>query len=152
MSSWGARDRPPKQRSERIVIRPLGDDVLVYDTEQHRAHSLTGGAAAVFSACDGRRSIDEIADAASDRLGEPLSPAQVGEVLTQLDELSLLETQTGYSRREIVRHAGLVGGGAAIGSAAISTIVVPTPAHAQTGPQGPQGSQGPQGPQGSQGL
>ena len=146
----GAR---PKARSERLVVHRIGEDVLIYDTECDVAHCLTGVESAVFLACDGSASIDDIANVVGDRVGEVISVDRVRESLAQLAKLELLELPAGLSRRRVIVNAGAATGAAVVGSGIVS-MLVPTAAMALSGFQGfqgPQGFQGFQGPQGFQG-
>jgi hypothetical protein len=149
VASDGRSDRRPRRRLERLIVQPLGDDVLVYDTAGNTAHNLSGLSAAVFRACDGQRTIAEVASAAAIHLAKPVSAGEVEATLDTLDELHLLEPHVDLSRRDVVVGAGRLSAVAA--AASISTILAPTPAMAQSGIQGPQGPQGPQGFQGAQG-
>jgi len=54
---------PPKGRSEGVIESELPDELLVYDLERHRADALNRTAAPVWKACDGRRTVGEIAEA-----------------------------------------------------------------------------------------
>lgn len=51
----------PLARTSGVVVKAVGDEVLVYDLSRHRAHSLNGVAAAVWRACDGTRDATGIA-------------------------------------------------------------------------------------------
>jgi hypothetical protein len=146
----GASERRPRRRLERLIVQPLGDDVLVYDTATDVAHNLTGVTAAVFQLCDGQKTLEELTAAATRRVGDPVSIDAVEQALSELDDALLLQPQSELSRREMVVTAGRLGG--AVAAASISTILAPTPAMAQSGPQGAQGAQGFQGPQGTQGA
>ena len=55
----GVWKAPARRRS--LLLRELGDETLAYDLSSHRASCLNREAAAVFHACDGRRSPQEIA-------------------------------------------------------------------------------------------
>src|SRR4051812_32599420 len=121
----------PAARTEDLIVEALGDELLVYDSERDRAHSLNGTAARVWELCDGERDPAALADAAG------VSEDDVWRALTQLDERRLLEGELPrrmsgpeYSRRQAVRRMGLIGASAAFAAPLVKSIVVPTAAEA----------------------
>jgi hypothetical protein len=52
----------PKVRSEGIISKEVGGELLVYDCVRDRAHCLNETAAAVWNLCDGRSSVLEISE------------------------------------------------------------------------------------------
>jgi hypothetical protein len=52
----------PLARDQGLVVDSIGDELLVYDTECGRAHSLNVVAAAVWRACDGQRDVGQLAE------------------------------------------------------------------------------------------
>jgi hypothetical protein len=125
-------DQLPSARREGLIVESLGDELLVYDGERNRAHSLNGVAAAVWEACDGKRSACGLAEAASEKLGESVSEEAVWRALAQLDERRLLvgESAHGYSRRQAVKRMTVMGATAAFAAPLVKSIVVPTAAEA----------------------
>jgi hypothetical protein len=128
----------PLARRDGLVIRDLGDEILVYDRERHRAHCLNSAAASVFRLCDGERGADELAA----MLGAPADPrareALAALALGQLSEAQLLADVAGAApaatvpaegadlrRRDLLRRVGT-----ALLLPAIVSIVAPTPAQA----------------------
>jgi hypothetical protein len=121
----------PSGRREGLIVETLGDELLVYDSETGRAHSLNAVAAAVWEACDGVRSPAAIAEAVG------AIEDDVWRALTQLDERGLLDgtlprrmSGPEYSRRQAVRRMGLIGASAALAGPLVKSIVVPTAAQA----------------------
>ena len=51
----------PRRRQDRLVVRELGDELLVYDLDRHRACCLNASAALVWRHCDGHTPVTEIA-------------------------------------------------------------------------------------------
>ena len=51
----------PKTRSEGLIVRSAGDDLVVYDIKTDRASALSGAASTVFGLCDGGRDPEAIA-------------------------------------------------------------------------------------------
>jgi len=117
----------PKAKTERLIVREIDDETLVYDMGHHAATCLNEFAAKIWRRCDGKTSIAGIAAA----LGEDeravwlaLHRLTKSKLLTEAIALPPSMT-TGKSRREI---AGQLGLGAAV--AAVSSIVMTTAAHA----------------------
>jgi hypothetical protein len=85
----------------------MPDEVLVYDLNSNKAHCLNQTAATVWKACDGNKTISDIA-ADFGRGNEDL----VWLAIDQLSESDLLETGVvskfkGQSRREVIKKIGL---------------------------------------------
>ena len=117
----------PKAKTERLIVREIDGETLVYDRGREAATCLNEFAANVWRRCDGETSVAGIAAA----LGE--DERAVWLALHQLNKSKLLREAvalppgmaTGKTRREI---AGQLGLGAAV--AAVSSIVMTTAAHA----------------------
>jgi len=124
----GTDPRPTARRRE-LIVEPVGDELLVYDTTTDEAHQLAPVAAAVFGACDGRATLDEVADAATRRLGQKVTPATARDALAILEERGLLD-RPGLSRRDAVRRAALAGAGAVAAVPLVKSIVAPDAAAA----------------------
>lgn len=99
----------PRVRREGLVIEELGAEVLIYDTMNDQAHTLNRTAALVWKLCDGKRTVGEIAIAASKGLQHPFSEQVVWFTLAKLDEFQLLDislpipkVMSGMSRREFI--------------------------------------------------
>lgn len=123
----------PKAKTERLIVREIDDETLVYDVGRHAATCLNEFAAKVWRQCDGETSVAGIAAA----LGE--DEGAVWLALHKLNKSKLLveaialppDMRTGKTRRQI---AGQLGLGAAV--AAVSSIVMTTAAHASCGGNG----------------
>jgi hypothetical protein len=134
---WSAETVVPAARTEMLVVEQLADETLVYDLDRAEAHHLFPAAAVVFELCDGQRTVQELAKLATERLGEPVSTDTVRAAVEQLAQCALLvddapQTDSGVSRRDLVRKAALVGAGAAAAAPLIRSITAPTPAQAQS--------------------
>jgi hypothetical protein len=121
----------PPGRREGLIVESLEDELVVYDTERNRAHSLNGVAAAVWEACDGVRDSAALAEAVG------VTEDDVWRALSQLEERGLLDGELPrrmsgpeYSRRQAVRRMGLIGASAAFAAPLVKSIVVPTAAQA----------------------
>jgi hypothetical protein len=116
------------------LLRPLGDELLVYDARTHRGHCLNPTAAAVWKACDGRTTITKITRDLQEQMNPGVDQRLVWLALTKLEKAGLLQKGTlapaefpALSRREAMRKIGVAG---AIALPVISSILVPTPAQA----------------------
>jgi hypothetical protein len=121
----------PKARKEGLLVRDLGDEVVVYDLESHRGHCLNRTAALVWRACDGRRTVAAIAAQLGHELGVPTDQDLVRLALRKLRDARLLDSGTlkaaTLTRRDLARR---------IGQAALLPVVIsllaPRPSEAAT--------------------
>jgi hypothetical protein len=126
----------PRARREGVLATDVGDEIVVYDSKQHRGHCLNRPAAVVWRHLDGRTSVDELVGHLRDELDGPADEAMVWLALEQLDRAQLLEGRLdkpaarGVSRRQALRRLGIAAGTGAVVLPAISSILAP-PAHAQ---------------------
>lgn len=125
--------RRPRQRRDGLVVQELPEETLVYDLERHEAHCLEAVAATVWEACDGRRTVEEIAARAAKRLGRRVPEEAAWLALRRLGRAHLLEApvalpaaRAGTSRREWLKTA------AALGGLSVLSITAPTAAQAAT--------------------
>jgi hypothetical protein len=123
----------PEMRRSGLLLRELVDELVVYDSAQHRAHCLNRTAALVFRNADGTRTLDALAHLV-DPTGGPEAETAMRLALEQLASAGLLEGElpvapalSGMTRREVARRVGIA---AAILLPAVATIVAPTPAEA----------------------
>lgn len=126
----------PRARAERMVVRELPDEVLVYDLDTHRAVCLNSTAAEVWRLCDGRRTPADIREALEKSSGGHVPEELVWLALEQLGRDNLLDAcpprpvgLAGLSRRDMIKRVGLA---AALTLPAVSSIVAPTPAEASS--------------------
>ncbi len=131
----------PTARRDRLVVREIGDETIVYDVERHLAHCLDRTAGSVFRYCDGTRTVEEIATLLGGDADPPAREALVSLALEQLSSARLLVDHEepvagqerripsaesdpgGSSRRELLRLGALA-------LPVIASIVAPTPAQA----------------------
>lgn len=104
----------PLARRERLIVKKLKDEVLIYDLDRDKAHCLNRSAAAIWQWCDGRTSPAQIASKLQKETGQAIDQRFVWLVLEQLGRDSLLELRLEWpatipriSRREAVRRIGL---------------------------------------------
>src|SRR4051812_1574608 len=82
----------PAARSDGLLIEPVGDETVIYDTDSKQAHCLKPLAAIAFGCCDGHATIGEITSAAQRRLGHDVSKSAVADAVAQLEGLGLLQS------------------------------------------------------------
>jgi hypothetical protein len=115
-----------------LVTRDLGDELLVYDLERHKAYCLNRVARQVFRHCDGKTTIQDMAVRIGDILGMPVNEQSVRLGLLRLEKAHLLENPLELtpraSRREALRTLGRA---AMVVAPLVTAISVPTSAQAQ---------------------
>jgi hypothetical protein len=122
----------PKARKDRLIIKELPDETLVYDQETDRAHCLNDTATIVWKNCDGRNSIAEITESLQNHAGAVADESIVWLALEQLEKFKLLEAPSnrfnGISRRKVIRSLGV----AAVATPIVASIIVPLSVDAQS--------------------
>jgi hypothetical protein len=122
----------PRARASDLVVKDVGNEVLVYDLARHRAHRLNRAAAAVWRACDGTRTLPALAAVAAGESGQAMPVEAVRYALQELGRARLLENPVqprGLTRRQVIAR---VGGAAAVALPLVATVVPPTAAQAQS--------------------
>ena len=114
----------PLARSSDLIIEELGDEVLVYDTNNDRAHSLSPAAARVWNNCNGRTTAEML----SVQLG--IEREIVDQALEELTACDLLEVKPmivadGSTRREVTIKMAKVGAAAAAAPLILSVAAQP---------------------------
>ena len=122
----------PRARTNRLVTRDLGDELLVYDLERHKAYCLNQVAREVFRHCDGETTIPEMARRIGNALDMPVDEQAVRLGLLRLGKARLLDgppdLTRATSRRELLRALGRA---AVVVVPLVTAITVPTSAQAQ---------------------
>ncbi|MCB1025400.1 MAG: PqqD family protein [Acidobacteria bacterium] len=80
----------PESRVEKIVVKNIGDEILVYDLKSNRAHGLNRSISEVWRNCDGKTSIEEIAFRLSQRFDAEIGVDFVELALAELSNANLL--------------------------------------------------------------
>ena len=113
----------PLSRREDLIVEEVDDEVLVYDQRTDRAHCLSGPAARVWQACDGRTGRDELGAMLE------LDPDTVARAIDELESCDLLDAgpAVGVTRRQATAKFAKVGAAAA-SAPLIYSIMAPTPA------------------------
>jgi hypothetical protein len=113
------------------VTRDLGDELLVYDLDRHKAYCLNQVAMQVFRHCDGETTIPDMALRIGNALGVPIDEQAVRLGLVRLEKAHLLDSPVAQvlrtSRREMLRTLGRA---AAVVVPLVTAIAVPTSAQA----------------------
>ena len=121
----------PRARTSRLVTRDLGDELLVYDLERHKAYCLNRVAMQVFRHCDGETTIPDMALRIGNTLGVPVDEQAVRLGLVRLEKAHLLDSPVTQdlhtSRREMLRTLGRA---AVLVVPLVTAITVPTSAQA----------------------
>ena len=121
----------PRARTNRLVTRDLGDELLVYDLERHKAYCLNRVAMQVFRHCDGETAIADMALRIGGALGLPVDDQAVRLGLVRLEKAHLLDGPVDLplhsSRREMLRTLGRA---AVVVVPLVTAITVPTSAQA----------------------
>jgi hypothetical protein len=132
------RNPVPAARRDRLVVEQLADETLIYDLDRHLAHSLNQSAAIVWNACDGTRTIADLAALLPGELSAGDKEAAVRVALGQLREAQLLtgamkaeKQEVSASRRALLVKIGI---SAAIATIPLITSIGVPPAHAQASP------------------
>ena len=124
----------PRARTSRLVTRDLGDELLVYDLDRHKAYCLNQVAMQVFRHCDGETTIPDMALRVGNALGLPVDEQAVSLGLVRLGKAHLLDSPVTQilhtSRREMLRTLGRA---AAVVVPLVTAITVPTSAQAASG-------------------
>src|SRR5579864_3664192 len=124
----------PRARTNRLVTRDLGDELLVYDLDRHKAYCLNQVAMQVFRHCDGKTTIPDMALRVGNALGMPVDEQAVRLGLLRLDKAHLLDSPVAQilhtSRRELLRTLGRA---AVVVVPLVTAITVPTSAQAASG-------------------
>ena len=124
----------PRARTSRLVTRDLGDELLVYDLERHKAYCLNQVAMQVYRHCDGETTIPVMARRIGNALGMPVDEQAVRLGLVSLEKAHLLDSPLApilhASRREMLRTLGRA---AVVVVPLVTAITVPTSAQAASG-------------------
>lgn len=126
----------PIARTKNIVVQDTETEVLIYDLEANKAHSLNETSALVWKKCDGTKSVLKIVSEISSNTKTQVSENLVWLALSQLSEAGLLKDASidiekfeNLSRREAIRKIGIT---SMVSLPIIATIVAPTATAAQS--------------------
>ena len=125
----------PRARHEGLVIQPLDDELLLFDPEQGRAHSLNSTIAAVWRACDGMQDREQLADRCGidqDTLQLALERLRAAHLLDETDDPAAVSAEgpSGVSRRLMIHKSLTAGAALGVAIPVIRWIVAPSVAAA----------------------
>lgn len=138
----------PLARHDRLLDQEIGDELIVYDRDTEKVHSLNSTSALVWRHCDGETSVADLAVLLHRELDLPADEDLVWLALRNLNRARLLVAPferpgTGIrpTRRQVIQKLGLAGGLALL-LPVVTSITAPTPAMAQSEviPCGPGGT------------
>jgi len=119
----------PQARRDGILFQAIDDEVIVYDTERHKAHCLNQTAARVWEHCDGQTTVADVARRLAREFEAPVDQTAVWLAVEQLQKARLLadapRRPTGLSRRELLKRLGVA---AAVALPLVTTIRTPAAA------------------------
>lgn len=125
-----------RARRDGLLKTDLAEEVVVYDPERKRAHSLSRLAVAVWQHCDGLTSIADLQRFVATELGQPVDEMTVLLALRDLHKAHLVEGFTfggaerdALSRRAALKRAAQFGAGA-LATPLVASVLVPTAAAA----------------------
>lgn len=124
----------PKARENRLIIKELPGETLVYDLDSDQAHCLNSTAALVWKKCDGQRSIQDVSTEIGVASNTDVDEQIVWLALNQLEKYKLLADDSSLipssvvNRRAAVRTLALAG----LALPVIISLAVPTAIHAQS--------------------
>src|SRR5688572_16576253 len=113
----------PIGRTNNLVVQEYEKELLVYDLTDHRAMSLNETSVRVWRACDGQKSVKDIADEIGNEGITLLALSELKKaklVDANVPELTKFE---GMPRREAIKKIGL---GAMLALPVIASIAAPT--------------------------
>jgi hypothetical protein len=126
----------PLSRRENLIVQEMGDELLVYDLEHHKAHSLNATASLVWRNCDGETSFEQLVGLMSDQAPESEADNLVRVGLHALERARLVTYRSGHeparsgcTRRELAARLAKVGTLSLVVPVVVS-ISAPTPAQA----------------------
>ncbi|MGI9066679.1 MAG: PqqD family protein [Pyrinomonadaceae bacterium] len=104
----------PQARKDKLIIKDLSDETLVYDLESDKAHCLNQTAASIWKNCDGNHTVTDLMALLAADTKSKVPDEVVWLALDQLEKFDLLEETpelppqfAGMNRRELVRRIGI---------------------------------------------
>ena len=103
----------PKAQSSELLIQELCDEILIYDVKTGKAFCLNESSSVIWNECDGKNSVEQIAEKASNKLKTKISQDFVRLAIEDLKSEGLLEDCLNYSflekidRRDMIKKVGL---------------------------------------------
>ncbi|MDH3494493.1 MAG: PqqD family protein [Acidobacteriota bacterium] len=119
--------RVPRARQSDLVVQQSKDEMLVYDMKANKAHCLNETMAAIWVACDGSKTIGEIAESI-EGISQDIKKEAVWLAIDELNQRNLLDEGldlnfAGESRREMIKKVGFA---SAAAIPVIASLAAPT--------------------------
>jgi hypothetical protein len=128
----------PEARSERLLLEEVGNELVIYDLQRHRAHQLNRTAALVWQSCDGHKTIAELRKLLQTELDPGIDDSIVWQALERLGKAHLLreppprrDSTARITRRQALRKFGQTAALALL-VPAVTSIYAPAPLAAGT--------------------
>lgn len=128
--------RPLARNDESVFVQPFGDDLMLFDSDNHRYYHLNPTACIIWRHCDGQHTLEDLAQI----LTSDSSAAReevVWEALQLLERAGLLADFDANAPEQPSRLAFLseaISTGAPLLAAMVLCVTAPTVAHAQSMP------------------
>lgn len=129
--------QPQTRSDEELIVRRVGDELIIYDLHRDQGHALNHTAAFVFKQCNGQTSVEQMAARMAEELNIPYAEQVTNLALDRLYQANLLvdapafSSANGISRRDVLKLAGKAGLAAAM-LPVVTTMLVPPAAQAQS--------------------
>lgn len=135
MASVNPKQQTPCARQEGLLFTPLNDELVIYDTERNKAHSLNRVASLVWKYCDGHTEVSQIQRLVAQEFQAPVDEQVIWLALQQLQLNRLLEERVQtpsnlISRREAAKRFGKV---ALVAVPIVSSMLIPPAVSANSG-------------------
>jgi hypothetical protein len=126
----------PKARVDRLIVRELADELIVYDLDREKALCLNEASAIVWRHCDGKSTVAEAKRSLEKSIGTSIDEDVVWLALNQLRKSSLLDAEgnTGTMWKVSRRDVALKYLPAALALPVILSIAAPTKGQAASAP------------------
>ncbi len=133
----------PKARVEGLVLRTVGQDLVIYDKAADKSHTLNETAALIFRACDGTRGVAELAALLPEGGEASERESLVWSAIAQLNRGDLLVEKVAVPG-EMNRRESFAKLAAAVALPVVLSMLAPKKAQAVSGDQadGAQGNDG----------
>jgi hypothetical protein len=123
----------PEARSERLLLEEVGNELVIYDLQRHRAHQLNRTAALVWQSCDGHKTVAELRKLLQTELDPAIDDQIVWQALERLGKAHLLReppprraSTARMTRRQALRKFGQTAALALL-MPAVTSIFAPAP-------------------------
>lgn len=131
--------KPIARMKDLISTELSSGEIVIFDKERNKAHSLNPAAAAIWKACDGQRSVADLTALVAVATGASSDEAVVWMSVKELQRLHLVEELPAsvfplevLTRRQAMARVGSTAATAAALVPIIATVLAPKPAAASS--------------------